>query len=188
MMPIADGLAAAILLALGRTGGLVRLIAGDGEAILAARRSFWAIAVALPGFLALHLMDWAVEGRPHAAGRLLAHDLAGYVIGWLGFAVMSHRLMRDFGREALWPRFIAAFNWCSVVQYLLLVVAGLPPLLGLADWIGETAWLVATFWALWLEYFATRLTLQLTRMQAWAMVALDLALGLMVSEIISSLG
>jgi hypothetical protein len=187
MIPIADGLAAAILLALGRADGLVRLVAVAGETRLAARRSFWAIAVALPGFLALHLMDWAVEGRPQHAGRLLAHDLAGYLIGWLGFAVLSHRLMRDFGRAALWPRFIAAWNWCSVVQYMLLVVAGLPPLLGLADWVGQTTWLVAIFWALWLEYFAARLTLQLTRVQAWAMVALDLALGLFISELISSL-
>lgn len=187
MIPIADGLAAAFLLARGRIDGLQRLIPAPAAALDAARRSFWAIVVALPGFLALHLMDWAVEGRPPRAGRLLSEDLAGYVIGWLGFAVLSHALMRNVGRAALWPGFIAAWNWCSVVQYLLLVLASLPPLLGAPDWLAQVAWLVATFWALWLEYFAARVTLALTRFQGWCIVALDLALGLAVSQAIISL-
>ena len=48
------------------------------------------------------------------------------------------------------------WNWCNVVQYLLLVLAGLPLLLGAPDWIDQTAGLVALGWALWLEWFAAR--------------------------------
>ena len=185
MIGVADGLGAALSLAFGRPVGLIRLLAPPAEPRLVAARSFWALAVALPGFLALHLMDWVALGRPSGAAVLLVQDLAGYVVGWLGFAVLSHRLASNIGREGLWPGFIAAWNWCSVVQYLLLVTAGLPRLLGWSGYISDVAWLVAMFWALWLEYVAARLTLVLSRMQAWAIVALDVALGLIVSEIIS---
>lgn len=186
MIGVADGLGAALSIAVGRPMGLIHLLSPPAEPRLVAQRSFWALAVALPGFLALHLMDWAMLGRPPGAAALLAQDLAGYVIGWLGFAVLSHLLASRIGREGLWPGFIATWNWCSVVQYLLLVIAGLPGLLGWPRIIGDVAWLVAMFWALWLEYIAARLTLVLTRAQAWAIVALDVALGLMVSEFVSS--
>ena len=50
----------------------------------------------------------------------------------------------------------------------------------------ETAWLVALGWALWLEWFAARLTLRLPGRTALALVLLDQALGLVVSGVIGS--
>ena len=177
----------AFLLARGRPDGLL-LITAPPEAERAAARSFWAIAVCLPGFLCLHLLDWADGGMPAAPAQSLTLDLLGYVIGWLGFAVLSHQLAGGMGRARLWLRFIAVWNWCSVVQYLMLVVAALPSLLGLPEMLVETAWLVAMGWALWLEWYATRLALAVPGGTAAALVGLDFALGLFLAGVTGSGG
>jgi hypothetical protein len=167
----------AFLLARGRPDGLLLIVAPPEAEMAVAVRSFWAIALCLPAFLCLHLLDWTTNGVPPAPGRVLTLDLLGYVIGWVGFALLSHQLAGTMGRSQLWPRFIAAWNWCNVVQYLMLVAAGLPTLLGVPELLAQTVWLVAMGWALWLEWYATRLALAVPGRLAMALVALDFALG-----------
>ena len=176
---VGTGLQAALMLARGRSEGMALLTGDvDGEA-QAAGRSFWAIALSLPAFIALHLLDWAQTGLPSHAAHRFALDLASYAIGWTGFALLSHRLATMLGRAARWPRFIAAWNWCNVIQYLMLVVGtALPQLLGLPEIVQQTAWLVAIGWALWLEWYATKLALDLAALSAAALVAADFALGM----------
>jgi hypothetical protein len=171
---VGEGLHAALLLARGRADGLQVLSARDEPTGVTAIRSFWAAALCLPAFVCLQLIDLAVEPRvpPHAAHGL-ALQLFGYVIDWAGFALLTHWLAGRMGRAAAWPRFIAAWNWCNVVQYLLLVAAALPPLLGLPEIVGETAWLTATGWALWIKWYATRLALEVNGVQATGIVLLD---------------
>ena len=83
----------------------------------------------------------------------------------------------------MWPRFITLWNWCNVVQYLMLVAAALPGLLGLPDVVGQTAWLVALGWALWLEWFMTGLALAIPAPMAATLVILDVAIGLIVAGV-----
>lgn len=190
-MSLPSGLQAALMLARGRPAGLGLLVAEPDAAMQLATRSFWALPVALPGFVALHMIDWLLSGRV-AGGRGFGHDFAadllGFVIGWVGFCLLSHRIAARSGRAALWPRYIAAWNWCNVLQYMMLVAASLPALLGLPDWIVQTSWLVATGWALWLEYFAARLALQLSRRFAVGMVALDFGLGVAIALVMAGAG
>jgi hypothetical protein len=186
MNTLSNGIQAALLLARGRADGLALLDSKPNEAMALAARSFWAVAAALPGFVALHLIDWAASGQTTGIGHDFAADLIGFIVGWLGFAVISHRAAALLGRQALWPRYIAAWNWCNVVQYLMLVVGSLPVLLGLPDWVVETCWIVATGWALWLEYFTTRLALALPARQAIALVVLDFGLGIAVAMAMTS--
>jgi len=178
----------AFLLARGRPDGLLLIAAPPEAEIAVAARSFWAAAVCLPAFLCLHLLDWATSAVPPAPGRVLLLDLLGYVIGWVGFALLSHRLARVLGRAPLWPRFIAAWNWCNVVQYLMLVVAGLPALLEVPTLVAQTVWLVAMGWALWLEWYATRLALAIPGRSAMALVALDFALGILIVAVTGTAG
>ena len=186
---VATGLQAALLLARGNPGGVALLATTEGEPAMAtATRSFWAAALCLPAFVCLQLIDLAQAPKlPPDAAHGFALQLIGYAIDWAGYALLTRWLAGVIGRGARWPVFIAAWNWCNVVQYLLLVLASLPPLLGMADIVGETAWLVATGWALWLEWYATRLALDVTRLQAVGLVLLDEALGFAVLAIIQSL-
>jgi hypothetical protein len=177
------GLQAALLLARGRGDGLALLDSSDERAM--AVNSFWAMALCLPAFVCLHVLDWAEAGLPAEPANGFALDLMGYVVGWLCFALLSRELAARLGRERRWLRFLAMWNWCNVVQYLMLVVAALPPLLGASDLVTEAVWLIAMGWALWLEWFAARLTLDIPGLPAAGLVAIDLAVGLLISAITS---
>jgi len=176
---VVSGLQAALLLARGRPEGLRNI---DNDLRVAAR-SFWAAGVALPVFSSLRLLDWTMDGMPAHQGHAWALDLLFYVIGWAGYAVLSRPLAAALGRAGHWPRFITVWNWCNVVQYLLFVLAALPTVLGAPDWINQTAGLVALGWALWIEWFAARVALDVSRLAAVGMVALDVALGLLLAVV-----
>lgn len=185
MRGVGAGLHAALLLARGRAEGLFLLVppadAPPEAATATAARSFWAAAFCLPATVLLHWLD-RLSLPPASRGPLFDHgfalDLLGFAIGWLAFALASHAMANRLGRARLWPRFIAAWNWCNVVQNLLLIAGSLPVLAGAPTWFSQATWLVATGWALWLEWFASRLALELPPLTAAALVALDIAIGL----------
>ena len=155
---VASGLHGALLLARGRAEG-VRYVEAD---MAGAARSFWAIAICLPAFVCLRVLAWAAAGQPPHLAHSFMLDLLAFVIGWCGFAVVSYRVVGAMGLAERWPRAIALWNWCQVVQYLLLVVSSIPGLLGAPVLLDQAAQLVGIGWALWLEWFAFRLTLRLT--------------------------
>ena len=182
------GLGAALVLARGRAEG-IRLLEFDAAAAMqVAAHSFWAAAVCLPAFAALRALDWAEGGVPAEPVRGALLDLLGYAVGWAGFALLSRSVAALLGRAALWPRFVTVWNWCNVLQYLALLAATVPQALGLPDLIGETVWLVAMGWALWLEWFATRAALEVPGVQAAGLVVLDVALGVLLAALTAYAG
>ena len=96
---------------------------------------------------------------------------------------MSRTLVDALGKGAGWLRYIAAWNWCNVAQYLLLVVASIPGLLGVPGWADQACQLIALGWALWLEWFAARIALNVSPLAAAGLVAVDLGLGLFLGAL-----
>lgn len=192
MSPIAslgNGLQAAMLLARGRADGATLLAAGGEPAMATAARSFWAMAICLPAFLCLFLIDLAdATPPPDDPAHALAAQLLAAVVAWLGYALATHRLAEGIGRAARWPHFIALLNWCSVVQLLLLIAARAPGLLGAGDVVAETADVVVLGWSLWLEWFVTRVGLGVSGQQAVAFVLLDTALTITCNSIAAGAG
>jgi hypothetical protein len=176
---VTSGLQGALLLARGRPDG-VRFVEDD---IAGAARSFWAMAICLPAFVYLRLVAWLADGAPAHAWQAFPADLATYAVGWIGFAVLSHQLVGSMGLASRWPRAIALWNWCNVVQYLLLVVFSIPGLLGVPGLLDEGLQLFALGWALWLEWFAFRLTLGIGAVAAGGLVALDVAIGVLLAAV-----
>jgi hypothetical protein len=180
---VASGLQAALLLARGRPEGLLQV---ESDMATAAR-SFWAMAICLPAFVCLRLLAWLADGIPPQAVHALALDVLSFVIGWCGFAVLSYRLVANVGLTARWPRCIVLWNWCNVVQYLLLVVFGIPGLLGAPPFLDQAAQLVGLGWALWLEWYAFRLTLGIGFASAAGFVVLDVAISAILAAINASI-
>jgi hypothetical protein len=175
-LEISAGLQGAALLGRAQPQGLL-LMAGTPAG---AWRSCWAALVCLPAFLALRADDPPLRG---VLGALL-QDIVLFTLGWFGFLVMSERLVAMMGRAALWPRFVAAWNWSNVVQYgAMLVTLLLPAHLGAPPLVTQTLALVGLGYAIWLEWFVTRWALQATRLQATALVGADLALGMLVQSL-----
>jgi hypothetical protein len=171
---VGNGLNAALLLARGRREGLNLLNPAIADAARVAARSFWAMALSLPAFICLHLLDWTRSGVPDDATSAFAVDLVTFAVYWIGYAVLSHAVAGALGRAAHWPRYIALWNWCNLVQYIMVTAAALPLLLGMPSWISQAADLFATGWALWLEWFATRLALEVSPVAAGVITLIDL--------------
>lgn len=180
---VTSGLHAALLFARGRSDGL-RYVEAD---MAGAARSFWAMAICLPAIVCLRLMTWVQYGLPPQAGHAIGLDIMGYVVGWLAFALLSFRLAPLFGCGPRWPRFIAAWNWCNVVENLVLVVGGIPGLLGVPPIIDEVAQIVAIGWALWIEWFATKQAFGTSGFVAVVLVVLDQLIGLLLAGLNLSL-
>lgn len=176
---VAAGLQGALLLARGRAEGLQRVEPGERGAV----RSFWAMALCLPLFLLLRSLDWAVFGWPARPAHAVAVHVLAFATGWIGFLLLSHSLAAAQGRARRWPLFVAAWNWCSVVQYGLLLAASLPAVAGMPPWLVQAVALVGVGWALWLEWYATRLALDIGGLAAAGLVAVDVLVGVLVSGI-----
>lgn len=180
---VGGGLATALLLARGRPDALVRLLAPQHDPQAVAARSFVALLLCLPAFLLLDLWD----GGDALDAPGLAADLMGFLVGWVGFAVLSWEIAGRLGRGAMWWRFIAAWNWSNVAQHALLLAAGLLAQIGAPDWLAQVAWVFAAGWALWIEWYATRLTLELSGTAAAGLVAIDVLVGLLASAAANTL-
>lgn len=179
---VANGLSGAVLLARGRADGLARVQRDAADPGAGMVRSFWAAAIAAPALLSMRLIDWTTGAMPASPGHALALELLVFVAGWAGYAVVSHIVVARLGRARRWPAYIAAWNWCNVVQYMLLLVASLPVLLHAPAPVAEATELIGMGWALWLEWFVTRLALNLPGLAAAGLVVLDLSIGLLLAS------
>lgn len=166
---MARALAGAFMLARGRVAGL----AAFENTLPVAAYSFRAAAICLPIFM--FFKDQT--STPDDVVLTLFVDLLLFAASWAGFALASLSLAKALGVGDSWPRFIAAWNWSAVVQYLALAVLSLPGLLlgrgGLLDLGG----LLALFFAVWMEWFVARHALRLSPLGAAGFVALDLGIA-----------
>ncbi|MCB8880267.1 hypothetical protein ACELLULO517_08490 [Acidisoma cellulosilytica] len=149
----------------------------------ATRRSFITALFAFPIFVLFHYMDWLAGTGPLESTHALILDLLSYPISWAGYALIAVPLLRMLGLEAMWPRFIAAWNWSNLAQYVLLMLTSVPLLLHAPSILSETAALVGYGWALWLEWWTARLVLGLSPSGAALLVLVDVAFSAIVSLI-----
>ena len=184
------GLRAALLLARGRPEGAFLVSIEPPEAQLArARHSFLAMLFCVPIFLLIQSLGQD-QGKASLGisgpGIATLRESAAFVLAWLGYAVLSHRLATAMDRAELWPLFVVLWNWCNLVQYLLMACALTPALFGAPPIIGQTGWVVAMGWSLWLQWSATRFGLGLPGGRAAMLVAADMALGMVVLRLTAS--
>lgn len=173
------GLRGALDLARGRPAGLAWFPATAEGAL----RSFWAAALCVPVFLLLRLL---LEPRMQLTPRGLTAEGIGYVVIWAGYALASWPIARRLGRGAEWPRFVAAWNWATALQYgvvLLLSLIAMP----LPEPVQNLLSLCLIGYTLWLEWFVARLALRLPGLPATALVLLDLTLNLFTTGIVMGL-
>ena len=180
---VAAGVLGAFVLGRGNPRGLALMEATPAGAW----RSFLAALICLPAFLALRIFGWGAEVPAGGLARAFTAELIGYVIAWFAFALLSLAMVRVWGKGALWPRFIAAWNWTNIVQYTAILAATLFGATGVPMWLAQGAALAAFGYAVWLEWFVARQALGVTPLQATALVMTDLALGLFIGGFIERL-
>jgi hypothetical protein len=180
---IAAGLTAVSLLARGRAIGLELL---DGSPA-GAWRSFAAMVVAAPFFLALKLLSsppLVAEADPL---RLWTAEAIGYVTGWFALPLMMLAIARVMRRLHRWPLFVCAWNWTNLFQVLVFLAGALAAVV-LPRGLGQLVTLVALGYVLWLQWFVAREALDVPGPRAVAVVGVDLVLGLFISGLTLSIG
>jgi hypothetical protein len=180
---VASGLFAALRLARGRADGVV-LVPSDRAGIA---RSFWSIAFCLPTVAARLLMFWADAGFPDDTAHQIVRELIVFVVGWLVFIEATYRMAPLLDRADRWGRFVALWNWCNVIAGVLIVIGGIPGLLGAPAVVDEACELITIGWALWLEWYAIRLALGVGAHTAIALVMLDQSIGVLLASLAISL-
>jgi hypothetical protein len=176
---VTTGIHAALRLAVGRADGAV-LVSGDRQTIV---RSFWSIAFCLPSVLCRLLMSLAVDGIPANAAHLAGREVIVFVLGWLVFVEVTHSLAPTIGSAERWGRFIAVWNWCNVIEGVLVVVGGLPGTFGVPAVIDQACELVTIGWALWLEWYATRVAFGVGPLTAVGLALLDQSIGIIIASL-----
>lgn len=177
------GLSAALRLARGRGDGAA-LVQSDRAGVA---RSFWAIPFCIPAVVCLLLISWSEAGIPVHAGHVAAQELLTFVLNWLIFVEVSHRLVPLLGRGERWGRFVALWNWCNVAEQLLVLIGAIPGLLGAPPIVDQACTLIVFGWALWLEWFATRIGLDVGGFTAAWLVVLDQSIGIVLVALASIL-
>jgi hypothetical protein len=181
---MASGLYAALRLARGRADGAL-LVPGDR---VSAVRSFWAMFFCVPSVVCRLLISWAVSGIPSNPGHLAARELIIFVLNWLVFVEVTYWLSPVLARAERWGRFITLWNWCNVVEGLLVVIGAIPALFGVPPIVDQACELIMIGWALWLEWYAIRLGLGIGGLPAAWMVVLDQAIGITLASLAIMLG
>ncbi len=176
---VTAGLSAALRLARGRSDG-VALIADDTGTTGA---SFWAIAFCIPSVVCRVLMSWLETSMPADGGHEIARELIIFVLGWLIFVEATYWIARSMGSAARWRRFIVVWNWCNVIEGVLVIAGAIPGLLGVPDTLDEAFQLITVGWALWLEWYATRVALGVDGFTAFGLVLLDQAIGIVLGAV-----
>ena len=157
------------MLARGRAAGL----AAFENTLPVAAYSFRAAAICLPIFM--FFKDQT--STPADVALTLLVDFLLFAASWAGFALASLSFAKALGVAEAWPRFIAAWNWSAVVQYLALAVLSLPGLILNKGGLLDLGGLLALFFALWMEWFVARHALRLSALGAAGFVALDLGIA-----------
>lgn len=100
------------------------------------------------------------------AGRSAVTELLSVVVVLLAQLVLSETLARRWRREASWPRYAVAFNWCQWLTPIIFIVA----LLVTAS--PGPAMIAASVYMAVLQWFLARHGLDLSRLRALAFVLL----------------
>jgi hypothetical protein len=174
---VSAGIYGALLLARGRPDG-IELVETDETAAV---RSFWAIPLCLPAVVCLKLLDWVATGIPANVPLALGRYLLLFLVGWLLFVWISHHIAGVLNKQQLWPRFIAVWSYCSVIENTLVAIGGLPGALGAPAILAQVAELVTFGWALWIEWFGIRLSLQVGPLTAVVVLAVDIGVGVVMA-------
>ena len=165
-----------------------RLLHWEGAAIRyfdgtrgAAIRSFWAAAIGAPLYAVIAAVsyDAPASGDPLRATAVLA---VAYVVTWTAFPLAMLYVADVLGRSHQYFRFLAAYNWATALQYLIILAAAVvaalaPPALSRAIVLG------AVLFTLVYEWFIVRVALQIGPLPAAGVVAVDIFISLFINVI-----
>lgn len=178
------GLAGAVRLARFDPSGLAFFVNSGAGAL----RSFWAMAIILPAYIALLLVQGDLAQVQAPASQVMAVESIRYIVNCTAFPVLMSHLVTVIGREPRYSLFVCAYNWSAPVQMAVILPAaflayeaGLPALVGEGLLVGVTLVMMAY------QVFIFRVTLLLTWRGAIALAVVDMLLSALIGDIATAI-
>jgi hypothetical protein len=139
-------------------------------------RSFWAAAISAPAYVLTVAFEYAQRTPTATDARIFAVHAIAYVISWTAFPLVMATVVRMLDRERYYVRYIVAHNWANVVEMVLFVLATGLAATGIG-WFtilpAFTAFLIFGY-----QWYVARIALEITGLQAMAVIGLDLLLDM----------
>jgi len=176
--------------------GTLRLARGDRAGLSCFDRSvegFWrsfrAAIIAYPLYLLLLTMRVSVAEWERSGGlHIVVVETIGYVIAWAAFPLIMLTVTRWIDRSHRFFDFLVPYNWCQVPQSALFVLVGLETESGvLGAPAAQAIEVAAAIAVLVYEWYIARIALDTTSSAAAFIVVVDLALGVLINHVASSL-
>ncbi len=148
-------------------------------------KSFFAGAIALPGYAALRalMVVSSPEAMPAAPWpRTIAVYLIGYVIALFAFPVIMTIIAEIIDRRERFIQLIVALNWSMVVQIAVLLPAGILFTSGTGG-LGFLVYVVVTGGIFVYRWFIVRTALDVPGLTAASLVGLDLLVSLLLNGV-----
>ncbi|MEE3045252.1 MAG: hypothetical protein VX620_08385 [Pseudomonadota bacterium] len=145
-------------------------------------RSFLAAVIIFPAFAFLRWHDLVSAPDDFPVLRYMTTEVIAYVIKWVAFPLLMFHITPMLGRAERYVAFMTVYNWASVLQmgvYLLALALGvLFPMLGTGGFV-----MIAVIATLIYSIFITRLTLSVPIPTASAIVIADFLLSIVITSI-----
>jgi hypothetical protein len=139
-------------------------------------RSFWAAAISAPAYILIVAFGYAQQAPAASNARVFAVHAIAYVINWTAFPLALATAARMLGRERHYIRYVVALNWASLLGMVAFVLATGLAATGIAWFTILPA--LSTFLVIGYQWYVARLALEISGLQAAAVVGLDVLIEL----------
>lgn len=150
-------------------------------------KSFFAAVICVPFYVVLVVVQLGQVELGAGAVKIFAVETINYVISWVAFPLVAWHLSQMLNRQENYIRYIVAFNWAKVIQFLIFlpfVLAGAAGLFGdLRGLItlGATVLILAYIW------YITKHGLGVDGGPAAGLVIIDLFISIAVDLVAKSM-
>lgn len=144
-------------------------------------RSFFALVVMAPLFLAFALLEYRLRFAPPDLGFYLLVETLAYLLDGISFPLVMAFLSQLLGLEHGYVPFVIAYNWSSVlIMALLFVPFALTSLGILPGEVGALLTLLATIAAVYYRWYVTRVALGAPTLTAVGLVLVNVLLSTLI--------
>ena len=147
-------------------------------------RSFFAALPVAPFFALLIYLEFHQQAEPVDVGREIFATVLVYGVGWTSVPLVMFLVTKLLGMSRGFVPMMVAYNWTTVPQIILQVLATLPGVIGLvSDELSGALLFAAVIYILVFEWFVIRTALQTTAVTAVGIVLLLESIGILVNLI-----